>query len=625
MTSLARSVDPAAPSWQRWILTACLAVFLVFFAMTLAGYWQPDEYANAAAVREFGLDGVLHRMITWSPRPFSEFVLYLYQLAVAATGRQLIAPMLMGLWLILFGLALLPALRLSGGRRRSGTLLALVLLLHVILARNNSELLYWVQGAAAYLPTVSAFLAVAGLACFCGIGRTGVNAAMAALLVLGATSAEVGSFFALTFSALVLVAFLLTEIRGGSAALGPARLQASRPERFARNALAVLPFLISLCVSLVLLVLLVEGRVSKATEGGLEAAATHLLWPSVLRGALQVLREAFLVDQGLETVVGLAARGLFLLGATAMFVRLADRGKAELAGPAALFLATVATGFLSTFGAFYQFGLLCCERHASVRRVLVFLALLAAARIVAACLTEDLRARLARRGLAELALALSVAVPLAALSPALVHDVGLLDETLAARRRLWQEGQAPGPDMLVVAPPPHRLFATGFEAMEIGVTRLQDAGASQVRYVLDAFSKDEIRVLPPFSSVSDPPPLPLDWIGDPLTRHVEITAPEACLGAMGKVPEAAADPLPVEGWSFDLSHRRPPPAMLLTDAAGTVRAVAPVGRERPDVPRAVSAVTSDFVGWQTTYPKTRMPAKLYALLDPAHACPIAPR
>ncbi|HVY18243.1 MAG TPA: hypothetical protein VHB27_23695, partial [Rhodopila sp.] len=63
------------------VLVAGLVV-LMHLVLVLGGHWDVDEFAIFSAYRTQGIGFLLQRTITYSPRPFSELLLYLYWLAV---------------------------------------------------------------------------------------------------------------------------------------------------------------------------------------------------------------------------------------------------------------------------------------------------------------------------------------------------------------------------------------------------------------------------------------------------------------------------------------------------------------------------------------------------------------
>ena len=78
----------AAALLPALVAAGCIAVCL---AQLRLGRWQSDEYTLLVNQRSWGWH-ILPVRLAYSPRPFSEGLLYLYGMAVLAQGRPLIGP-----------------------------------------------------------------------------------------------------------------------------------------------------------------------------------------------------------------------------------------------------------------------------------------------------------------------------------------------------------------------------------------------------------------------------------------------------------------------------------------------------------------------------------------------------
>ena len=84
---------PTVRSWPRWIvLSVALLILAAFAGLSPMGSWRPDEYHDFGLFRSQGWSFWLQRLLTWSPRPFSEALVGLYFWAEEATRSQLIGP-----------------------------------------------------------------------------------------------------------------------------------------------------------------------------------------------------------------------------------------------------------------------------------------------------------------------------------------------------------------------------------------------------------------------------------------------------------------------------------------------------------------------------------------------------
>jgi hypothetical protein len=446
-------------------LAAALLVLLLFAhaGLIAGGQWQGDEWFNFALFRTQGTGFLANRVLTWSPRPVSELLVFLYARAVDALHRPLITPVLALLWATLAACAatLIPgpvrdpaapaAAHVAGAGavdqpRRARGLIVLAVLAFFLLGHQVAEMFYWPMGAAAYMAAIAA-LALLVMLVLRGrhLSRGGAVLAAAAMVV-AAGSAEVGAM----------------AVGGATLLLGAAQLR----RHPARAALLLVP----LAAALLVLVLILHGRAAAGVALGPETATIHALWPSLRAAAAQFAHETLALDAYPDGWPGLAIGAATKL---ALFLALRALCRAGLAGSAtpcahlwALAAALLAASFLSIAAALWQFGLVCCQRHDSFRQCLDVLVLL----LLAALAARASRRRVARSTarlpdprrdvtigsawlLLALALALSHRGPLMRRLPSLQADYRHLPALVAARNRTWASADTPGPDMVFHGPP----------------------------------------------------------------------------------------------------------------------------------------------------------------------------
>ncbi len=320
-------------------------------AMLPQGQWR-DEFITFSLLRDLGWRGWVYRLVHWSPRPLSEILILGYWQVVQMRHGPLMAPVLAFAWAIPAAclLAVLRPWRRPGRAARWALALSLPALF--LLAGRVAELWYWPIGALAYLPALgaAAFMTVA----IAGPGLNGSQAwlAAAAALLAGGLSVEMGNFFALLLSAALLLG----------------QLCEAGPGKWRRAAIMAIP----LMGAMLLLGGMMYGRVAVAQE--MMAAGTfHRVWPSLRAGlplvgwGLSGVGETW--RQTVQTELG---RALLLMGSWAalrgIWPAQVSRGRIV-----ALLVALAGTASLSAAGAFYQFGVLCCERHEAFRHILYLL------------------------------------------------------------------------------------------------------------------------------------------------------------------------------------------------------------------------------------------------------------
>src|ERR1700722_10340258 len=196
------------------VVTIALAgIFGLHLGLINHGSWGADEYNNIGAYADHGADYFWFRFWTWSPRPVSETLLWLYASVVVATDRPFIVPALIIFWFALIA-AVQPAVF---SVRRDVIMLralsAMAILAVIVLGRHVGFVLYWPFGAAPYAPVIAAALFLLFyLSSDCTKGKSGSIVIMLAMLV-ALWSSEAGALFALIYC----VAAVLTLLRRGKA------------------------------------------------------------------------------------------------------------------------------------------------------------------------------------------------------------------------------------------------------------------------------------------------------------------------------------------------------------------------------------------------------------------------
>ncbi len=412
---------------ETWLVAATLllsgGVILTHFCLVPGGGWGGDEFFNFALFQRYGLHWLVVRMLTWSPRPASDLVLYLYSLAVATWRMPLIAPFLGVLWALLIGSTVASAWQRGSAGLLPRLALALTVLAMFLLGHRVNELFYWPMGATPYLLdllgiTVVTFQVVAG-----GTSRPRARLACGLGLAIAATSSETGLFFALAFTAALLLLEFPILARQGIASLKGA-------------AWYLLPLAISLAAAACLgsIVMLNPSR-----GIGQDSSYFHHFWPSLAATMLAVGPDMFRGDgspAGLGSFASVLTMGLLFLG----FLWACRSG---LGAPAprrymaALLAGLLGCFVLTIFTTFYEYSERVHEPQAAFRKCLVVLGLLAVARLVEPHWTA--RWRLPRI-IGPIALIGAVCIGMVARAPRLIGDYDLLPEIRKARAQTWQSG-----------------------------------------------------------------------------------------------------------------------------------------------------------------------------------------
>lgn len=417
---------PSEPGQRRRMqalpVIVALLVLTAYAVLLPAGRWQGDEYTVSWQVAQHGWSAFLDRVETWSPRPIGEFVTFLYFVLSNALNRPIIGYFLAVLWL-----ASLIGVVIAGWAAQVHRPIAQAVLLFALtlLLAKPGEMFYWPMGASAYLPCW------AGLAAATVLHRTNVTQhriGLAIALLVAAFSVEVGAMTVLLYSGLMVVASL-------------------RDRRLLRGMIPViLPALGALLVCVTMLRHRMQANEVFDAASGL---AGH--WPASLAASLPTFGREAVGIPGMPLPVGFVIKLLLLVSL--------PRGNAGTQRDHRLGfiwgLALLLAAFASVVLAYHQFGMLCCERHATLRQAMILLALATFAGLLGGTPWPPRHMALA------VVLLLLFAVRIGPLS----EDWRRLGAVIAARHGNWDAATRPGDSMtLLVVPGGHITNGDGMPA-----------------------------------------------------------------------------------------------------------------------------------------------------------------
>ena len=447
-----------------WIVAA-LAMLL--HALVLPnGKWLRDEFEILAGFREHGLGGLGARLLGWSPRPFSEALLFAYGALATMRGAPLIGLALGAAWLLAMAPMLLAA-RLVG----LSPLVPILLAAAALLLAGPSQMWFWPAGAFAYLPTFGG-IAAACLLLLRPLGGAGRRLLLCLFLIMAATSSEVGAVAvaAIAASNLLLPAIAAREWpRGGWRPADVATWSA--------------PLLVALGVCGILAL----ARMGSASEAF--AASPTLGSPG--RSLLAALLEmpGMLTDPWQKLLVPLGFLGL-LRAAPALPP---ERRLALLVTAGSLLGASFATLALS----FFQFGQLCCTRHESVRNGLLALAWLLT---LAAWAPRRWPASAAATAACLWAAAGGLGASLLLRAPSLAREMAQMPLTQEIRRANWDASRSDAPTLIHRTEPPGRI--SGSTGLAPGAWTLADppeqgdTAGDRARSIMLYFRRPAIEIRP---------------------------------------------------------------------------------------------------------------------------------
>lgn len=414
-----------------------LSIFSVIFLTLLLAYggllgtstWRPDEYDILARYRTEGISFLWHRVMFWSPRPFSELLIYFYATLVNSSHLQLI-PLIMSLvWsglVFSIGLSvyLLRNTGVSFGIRMLPILLPVVLTLCIA---KTGEVFYWPFGSMAYMPTISAILAMLAILIWGNAREHGLLWGISGLIL--AASSEMGTFFIVFLSGLLALS-------------GIGRDKTTGYFKFERDWLK--PLIPSILVAICVLALLYIGRLGNPDEAKMGPGVSHnvgaVLMAAIPEALRQILGKAEATGWlgGIPYLLIKLCLGLFVFS----LMRLLPTAHLKLHAVLAFALASIATIGLSEIAAFYQFGVSCCERHDTIRHFLSYVAVIAFS-VAAAFFTKKIPAT---RNMTRLSIATGLLLMVLCTGVSvkkLWADYRTYDNVTELHNRNWLFGQSP--------------------------------------------------------------------------------------------------------------------------------------------------------------------------------------
>ncbi|WP_336945832.1 hypothetical protein [Asaia sp. HN010] len=431
-------------------------IAFVFHAYLLpAGHWQADDYIMTGLAKTAGLKGFVDRMFGWSPRPVAELINYGYFSLVSIFNRPLIGSFLCVLWGGAYlGLALCSWL---AGIRRP-LCLAILWFALVLLMAKPGEMFFWPTGADVYLPCWAAFAAASVLQR--STGRS-LSVLFSISLLIAAFCSEIGAVTVLLYTGLRTVGLLIKgETRSSIIAL-------------------VLPALAALAVCLIVQI----HRVQVDRE--IMDAGSHLAghWiPSAIAAVPSFGRE-LLGIQGMPLWLAALVKLCLLLSLGGLLGESRTQRLPALLWAAALLLGA----FIAIVLAFHQFGNLCCERHATLRQGMIFLAIA----VFSTALGHQ--AWNVRRWL----LPIAVIILMGFRVDPLLHDLSIRHQIMVMRQESWHSGLSHEPKMQMTVGPETRLLSS--DALPPGTYHRQSRSAPgdtpwYAWGIMMLFDKDDLQI-----------------------------------------------------------------------------------------------------------------------------------
>jgi len=161
--------------------------------------------------------------------------------------------------------------------------------------------------------------------------------------------------------------------------------------------------------------------------------------------------------------------------------------------PVIFAVACFAITLLALAASIYQFGQLCCSRHADFREQILFLGLAALTIGVSFRSRQTLGSPTGAMAAAILLVA-AVLAPFGPMIPRLRHDYAQRDQVAALAKTTWESGRSAGPAMEFRQLPAQAILPN--DDLSPGTYELDPNMLPYARYILRFFNKQTLTVLP---------------------------------------------------------------------------------------------------------------------------------
>jgi hypothetical protein len=482
-----RYFDPIEPFVRRLLAVSLLATLVgliaLHFGLVGIGNWAVDEFIVINSYRANGWAVFVDRLITWSPRPISEVLIWAYACLVNWQHKPFIGFFLALLWLTLILAPLIsflqirkPFSELSRGSILFLYMFAFALIGFFLLGHNPGELFYWPIGAAAYLTTLSA-ITVCFFQIALSLTESHAGRVITSLsLIFAAGSSETGAFFAVVFGCLSLTGTVVDTVRG------------SLSQR------KIFWSLIPVIVGIGVFGLLVQNR-ARNQEAALAAAEYHNLHLSLNAALGQTLKEYLVTGQRLSTrgvILGLLLKVCFFLGVRYCWLSTGIR----LSRKQVLLvfsLSIVATTYFSIAASYYAYGEATNDRHHELRQCLIILLITIVALFSCHYHVPTFETR-RLQWLATIFVFVTLVLVVPQRFSALKHDYRNYSVRVENRRKSWKSGFSDANTMIWYSTPPGRIVKA--YVGEPGMYDLESNPPARVTPLMHFFQKQRLEIRP---------------------------------------------------------------------------------------------------------------------------------
>jgi len=450
---------------------ALAIIFVLYAGLLFAGRWHGDEFHVLSDVRDYGFSILIDRVIYWSPRPISELVLAGYFYAVISSGYRLITAFLFILWCVF----LMVPLAAAWQNREDGNtalFMVLALLALVISGGNNSDILYWTQGAVAYIPTFALCIYFSVRL----ISASEIKYMDAFLLCILSLSSEAGTFVVLPFVTLSILwsAFRRSKLNYGGIA--------------------------ALVCSLIVLFLALKGRVSVSNEAVNDLGIAHNVIASLKATTFHFAKEFFVFGDNVVNEemkwFGILAKFMFFVGVVLLF-RTIKMSFQQIINSLFWSISCLAASIMMIFSSFYKLGIAGAPRHISTESMFMWLSLFSLAVV-----TSQFSRVLAflgslKRNIGVVLVTFAAILPTVLCANSISEDYKNLNHYAEQRDRILYEGKVSGETMNVSLCHPGKIVGNFCDYFVVGEYYRGDGKSWITEAIMRYFQKNHLVVNAP--------------------------------------------------------------------------------------------------------------------------------
>ena len=377
------------------IFTSALILFPSFLLL-MASSWNSDDYFIAKVYQVHGVEGLFERIFSWSPRFFSEIILYLYYNAVPGLGKPFTGVMILIIWLFLISSIFIFArdlikknsLLLDNPKTKNKSknlyfknilplLITLIFLIYLLYSQRPSSMFYLVVVSTAYVSTLAGI--IFNLNFFINESNaqniTIIN--ILQLIIFGlitSCSWEMGAIYQLCFSSIIFLLLLLNTLSTKFQYLAFSSLD--KLNRWKLSIANLIPFALSLYV----LFLLQSNRVGALEENNFESPLTGNFSASLIAAVFQFFKEIFFLNspawKSYIDFYSFTYSLVYKLGFLLLLTILLYQAKIKLNlitinASILSIIPLLITNFVITFSGYYQLGATSPPRQTSFKSALI--------------------------------------------------------------------------------------------------------------------------------------------------------------------------------------------------------------------------------------------------------------